>query len=102
MAFAWPGVTAATLVLLFAYYALADGAFCLFAAIGGRRQGKDRWLLALEGVIGIWAGLVMLRAPAMTAILLVFISIWAMATGFLRIAASSGCANRSQANCGWH
>ena len=89
VAFAWPGVTAATLVLLFAYYALADGAFCLFAAIGGRRQGEDRWLLALEGVIGIWAGLVMLRAPAMTAILLVFfISIWAMATGFLRIAAA--------------
>ena len=89
VAFAWPGVTAATLVLLFGYYALVDGGFSLLAAIGGRRHGEDRWLLALEGVIGIWAGVVTLRAPEITAVMLVFfISIWAMATGFLRIAAA--------------
>jgi uncharacterized membrane protein HdeD (DUF308 family) len=88
-AFAWPGLTAATLVLMFGFYALADGAFSLLAAIGGRRHGEDRWLLALEGVIGIWAGVVTLRAPQITAAMLVFfISIWAMATGFLRIAAA--------------
>jgi uncharacterized membrane protein HdeD (DUF308 family) len=87
-AFAWPGVTAATLVLLFGFYALVDGAFSLLAAIGGRRTGEDRRLLALESVIGIWAGVVTLRAPEITAVMLVFfISIWAMATGFLRIAA---------------
>jgi uncharacterized membrane protein HdeD (DUF308 family) len=45
--------------------------------------------LALEGIIGIWAGVVTLRAPEVTAVVLVFfISIWAMATGFLRIAAA--------------
>ncbi len=88
-AFAWPGVTAATLVLLFGFYALVDGGVSLLAAIGGRRPGEDRWLLALEGVIGIWAGVVTLRAPQITAVMLVFfISIWAMATGFLRIAAA--------------
>jgi len=87
LAFAWPGVTLASLVLLFGFYALADGIFSLLAAIGGRRD--DRWLLALEGIIGIWAGVVTLRAPAITAMVLVFlISIWAMATGFLRIAAA--------------
>jgi len=86
VAFAWPGVTAATLVLLFGFYALADGLFSLLAAIGGRRHGEYRWLLALEGVIGIWAGVVTLRAPQITAVMLVFfISIWAMATGLLRI-----------------
>ena len=85
LAFTWPGVTLATLVLLFAIYAMTDGVFSLFAAIGGRHR-EHRWLLALEGVVSIWAGLVMLRAPAVTAIFLVFfISIWAMATGFLRI-----------------
>jgi uncharacterized membrane protein HdeD (DUF308 family) len=88
-AFTWPGATAATLVLLFGLYALADGAFSLLAAIGGRRHGEDRWLLVLEGVIGLWAGVVTLRAPAITAATLVFfISIWAMVTGFLRIAAA--------------
>ena len=55
------------------------------AAIGGHRH-DDRWLLVLEGVIGIWAGVITLRAPGVTAAVLVFfISIWAMATGFLRI-----------------
>jgi uncharacterized membrane protein HdeD (DUF308 family) len=85
VAFTWPGVTVATLVALFAFYAIMDGIFSLFTAIGGRRH-DHRWLLALEGVVGIWAGIVMLRAPGVTAIFLVFfISIWAMATGFLRI-----------------
>ena len=89
LAFAWPGVTVGTLVLLFGFYALVDGVFSLFTAIGGRRHREDRWWLALEGIVGIWAGIVTLRAPALTALVLVFfISIWAMATGFLRIAAA--------------
>lgn len=89
LAFTWPGVTVATLVLLFGFYALVDGVFSLFTAIGGRRYREDRWWLALEGIVGIWAGIVILRAPALTALVLVFfISLWAMATGFLRIAAA--------------
>jgi uncharacterized membrane protein HdeD (DUF308 family) len=89
LAFAWPGVTLATLVLLFAFYALTDGIFSLFTAIGGQRNREQRWLLSLEGVVGIWAGVVMLRAPAVTALFLVFfISIWAMVTGSLRIVAA--------------
>jgi uncharacterized membrane protein HdeD (DUF308 family) len=87
LAFSWPGVTLATLVVLFGCYALLDGTFSLITAIGGGRRGEDRWLLMLEGVVGLWAGVVTLRAPAVTAVVLVFfISIWAMATGFLRIA----------------
>lgn len=89
LAFVWPQVTIATLVLLFGYYALFDGFFSIIAAIGGKRRHEDRWLLALEGIIGIWAGVVTLRAPEITAFALVFfVSIWAMATGFLRIAAA--------------
>jgi uncharacterized membrane protein HdeD (DUF308 family) len=86
LAFTWPGITLATLVLLFGFYALLDGTFSLITAIGGRRRRDDRWLLMLEGVVGIWAGVVTLRAPAVTAVVLVFfMSIWAMSTGFLRI-----------------
>ena len=85
LAFTWPALTVAKLVLLFGVYALVDGVSSLVASIAGRR-GEDRWLLALEGVIGIWAGVITLRAPGLTAALLVFfISIWAMASGFLRI-----------------
>jgi uncharacterized membrane protein HdeD (DUF308 family) len=85
IAFTRPGVTVATLVLIFGFYMLFDGISSLVAAFG-RHRHEDRWLLVLEGVIGIWAGLVTLRAPGVTAAVLVFfISIWAMATGFLRI-----------------
>ena len=86
LAFTWPGVTLATLVLLFGFYALLDGLFSLVTAIGGRRTREDRWLLALEGIVSLWAGIVTLRAPSITVLALVFfISIWAMITGFLRI-----------------
>jgi uncharacterized membrane protein HdeD (DUF308 family) len=89
LAFTWPGVTIATLVLLFGAYAFIDGIFSLISAIFGRNLHDDRWLLAIEGVIGLWAGIVTLRAPQITAFVLVFfVSIWAMATGFLRIAAA--------------
>jgi uncharacterized membrane protein HdeD (DUF308 family) len=88
LAFAWPAITLSTLVLLFGGYALVDGIFTLFAAIGHRRR-ENRWLLVLESVVSIWAGVVTLRSPALTAVVLVFfISIWAMATGVLRIVAA--------------
>lgn len=39
--------------------------------------------------MGVWAGVVTLRLPALSAVRLVFlISIWATGTGFLRIAAA--------------
>jgi uncharacterized membrane protein HdeD (DUF308 family) len=89
LAFTWPVLTLATLVLLFGFYAFVDGVFSLISAIGGHRRKEDRWLLALEGIVGVWAGVVTLRAPALTALaLLLIISFWAMATGFLRIVAA--------------
>jgi len=60
--------------------------FSLMAALGRQQQTKSRWLLALEGVVCIWAGLVTLRTPSITAMVLIFfIWIWAIATGILRI-----------------
>jgi uncharacterized membrane protein HdeD (DUF308 family) len=89
LAFPRPSVTVTSLVLLFGSYALVDGVFSLLTALGGGHHREDRWLLALEGIVGVWAGVVTLRSPALSAVVLVFfISIWAMATGFLRIAAA--------------
>jgi uncharacterized membrane protein HdeD (DUF308 family) len=46
-------------------------------------------MLALEGVIGVWAGVVTLRAPHVIAtVLIFFLSFWAMTMGFLKIAAA--------------
>ena len=81
-----PGMTLAALVLLFGVYALVDGAFSLIGALAGWRHREDRWLLLLEGFIGLGAGFVTLQAPGITAVALVFfIAAWALATGVLRI-----------------
>jgi uncharacterized membrane protein HdeD (DUF308 family) len=87
LAFAWPHLTVATLILLFAYYALVHGMFALITAIGFRQEAANRWLLALEGVVGIAAGVLTLRSPSTTAMVLIFfVWIWALATGVVRIA----------------
>ena len=87
MAFAWPHLTIATLALLFGLYALIHGISSMFAAIAYRPEAGNRWLLALEGVVGIWAGIVTLRSPTATAMVLIFfVWVWAIATGILRIA----------------
>jgi uncharacterized membrane protein HdeD (DUF308 family) len=87
LAFALPHLTLTTLAFLFGGFALVYGVFSLFGAIRGRRQGASRWLLAIEGVIGLWAGIVTLRTPSTTpTILILFIWVWAVATGILRIA----------------
>jgi uncharacterized membrane protein HdeD (DUF308 family) len=64
----------------------------LIAARGGQRRRHNRWLLALEGIVGMGLGIVVLRAPvpvaprASAVMLLYYISIWVVALGFLRIA----------------
>jgi uncharacterized membrane protein HdeD (DUF308 family) len=84
-----PVVTVAVLVLLFGVYALVDGIVSLCAAIGGWGHREDRWLLLLEGFIGIGAGFLTLRAPAITAVALIFfIAAWALGTGVLKIIAA--------------
>src|SRR5215831_8504767 len=90
LAYAWPGET---LGFLFGGYASLDGICVLIAAIG-RPHRDGRWLLALEGIVGICVGVVVLmlapkvalKPPAESTMALVFfISIWAVALGFLRI-----------------
>jgi len=86
LAFSRPLMTLAVLVLLFGVYALVDGGFSLVSALAGWRYREDRWLLLLEGLVGLWAGFITLTTPAITALALVFfIAIWALATGVLKI-----------------
>lgn len=89
LAFVWPGLTLATLILLFGAFALVDGVFALVTAIAGRRQDESWWLGILRGVIGIGIGVVTFVNPAITALALVlYIAAWALASGVLEIAAA--------------
>jgi uncharacterized membrane protein HdeD (DUF308 family) len=71
VAFAWPGVTLAALVLLFGVYAFVDGVSALAAA--SRKDVHQRGLLILDGLFGIAAAAVTLFWPKITLLSLVFI-----------------------------
>ena len=82
-----PGIALEALILLFGAYALVDGVFSIVGVFGGTRGGTPRWLLFLEGVAGILAGLIAFVLPGLTAILLLYlIAAWAIVTGISEIA----------------
>ena len=85
LAFAWPGVTLFTLVILYGAFALADGVFALVAAVMGGSPAP-RWWLAIAGLLGIGAGVLTFMWPGITAlVLLFFIAGWAIASGVMQI-----------------
>ena len=84
LAFVWPELTLVTLVIFFGAYALVDGIFAIFGAIGGWGEKDDHWLLLLGGLLGVGIGIMTFRAPGMTTILLlIYIAAWGLSTGIL-------------------
>jgi uncharacterized membrane protein HdeD (DUF308 family) len=89
LAFAWPGITLAALVIVWGAYALADGVLALVAAYRVRDQGQPFWSLLIVGLLGIAAGIVTFIWPGMTALLLLmFIAAWAIVMGVFQIVAA--------------
>jgi uncharacterized membrane protein HdeD (DUF308 family) len=90
-AFAWPGLTLVTLVMLFAAYAFVDGIFDVVHAISHRKE-IDHWgLLLIEGLFGIVFGILAFQSPELTTlvggvIVAFYIAAWAIVTGAMRIA----------------
>jgi uncharacterized membrane protein HdeD (DUF308 family) len=88
LAFALPGLTLATLILLFGAFALVDGASSLITGIRRPAGGPD-WLMVLGGAAGIAAGIVAFVNPGLTAlVLLTLIGAWAIVTGIAEIVAA--------------
>lgn len=86
-AFLRPGLALEALILLFGAYALVDGVFAIVGVFGGTRMGTPRWLLFLEGVVSILAGLIAFFLPGLTAIALLYlIAAWAIITGIAEVA----------------
>jgi uncharacterized membrane protein HdeD (DUF308 family) len=87
LAFAWPGMTLAVLVILFGAYAIVDGVLGLITAFRGDTQ--HRVVLAIEGVVSVLAGVVAFFYPLITALVLLYIiAFWAIVTGVLEIFAA--------------
>ncbi len=86
MAFVWPGLTLAVLVIFFGVFVLVDGVFGLIDAVRHRDRMGRVWPLVLESALGIVVGLLTLFWPGITVlVLLMFIAAWAVAGGLLRI-----------------
>jgi uncharacterized membrane protein HdeD (DUF308 family) len=84
MAFVWPGITLASLVLLYAAYCFADGIVALLGGSGGRL-----WQSLLIGIISVAAGVAALFYPGLTALVLLYlIGAWAIVRGVFEIAAA--------------
>jgi uncharacterized membrane protein HdeD (DUF308 family) len=81
-----PGIALGALILLFGAYALVDGAFAIVGVFRGTRSGTPRWLLLLEGVVGILAGIIALVFPGLTAVALLYlVAAWAVVTGLVQV-----------------
>jgi uncharacterized membrane protein HdeD (DUF308 family) len=84
LAFAWPGLTLAVLVVLFGTYAVVDGVLAILSAI--RSNGAHLWALLVKGIVDIVAGVAAITWPGLTALLLVYlIAVWAIGSGLLEI-----------------
>src|SRR4029078_1216683 len=82
LAFAWPGLTLVTLVLLYGAFALVGGVLSLTAPFSGSPKPIPTWWLIVVGLLGIGAGVVTFLWPGINAVLLVmFIGAWGVGHG---------------------
>src|SRR6266568_7577264 len=87
IAFTYPGLTVATLVLFFGAWVLIDGVFRIVGAIGGRASDPEWGFHLIVGIIGIVIGFLTFRAPLITALaLIIYIAAWALMIGATEIA----------------
>ena len=80
LAWVWPGLTLAALVLLYAAYALVEGVMEVVVGV----RGRD-WTYVALGLLSIAAGVAVVLLPGLTALLLVYvIAGWALCSGRMR------------------
>ena len=88
-AFFLPEATLYAVVFAFGAYALIDGIANLVAGFRTRHETERWWALALQGGMGVVAGLVAFVLPEAAAFALLFVvAAWAILTGALEIAAA--------------
>lgn len=89
LAFLWPHITVTVLVFLWGAYALVDGVFAIAAGIKSYEKSKRWWVLLLEGLLSVAAGVLAFVIPGITAlVLLLLIAAWAIVTGAFEIGAA--------------
>lgn len=86
VALVWPGITAFVLLLVIASWSIVSGIFEIVMAIQMRKQMEGEWLLAVEGVLSIAFGVLLMLAPLAGAIVLgLWIGAYALVLGGMLI-----------------
>jgi uncharacterized membrane protein HdeD (DUF308 family) len=81
-----PGPSLLVLVLAWGVFAFVDGALLIAHALRRHTGDAPGWVLGLQGLVGIAAGITTFVVPGLTAIaLLLLIAGWCLATGVLEI-----------------
>jgi uncharacterized membrane protein HdeD (DUF308 family) len=84
LAFVMPGITALSLLVLIAIWAIVTGIFEIFAAVRLRKVVTHEWLLILAGIASVAFGVMVMIRPGAGALALVWwIGAYALAFGVL-------------------
>ena len=86
LTFLMPGLTALVLLYLIAAWAIVRGIFEIIAAFHLRRELTNEWLLALNGVLSVLFGILLIAAPGAGALTVLWIiGTFAVIVGILMI-----------------
>ena len=89
VAFLVPRITLAVVVSLFAAFAITDGIFLIIAGVRTRQETQRWWVLIIQGLLGIGAGVLTFFYPGIVALALLYlVAFWAIVTGVTEITAA--------------
>lgn len=89
LAFLATGFTLNLLIIFLGIYLLLDGLFSVIGSLMAAGHHKNWWILLLEGLISIIAGIFVFALPGVTLVILVYlVAIWAIITGIFEFLAS--------------
>ena len=89
--YAWfmPGAAMRTLLAVFGIFILIEAAIAIVGSIAGRRYSEVWWIVLLEGIFGLFLGVLTLARPGLVAAMIVMlIAFWAIWGGLFRIVAA--------------
>ena len=89
IAMMWPGIPLFSLVVLFAVFALIDGAASVVLGMRGESDGTVWWTMIILGVLALAAGILAIAWPGPTLLVLLSIVAWfAIVRGIFEIIAA--------------
>lgn len=88
-AFSWPGITLVVLLDIVAAWAVLTGIFSIVAAVRLRQELRGEWLLGLSGMLSVFLGLMLMIAPGVSLLALLWlVGVYAVCLGLALIALS--------------